>query len=446
MNPIVRRRIDQIRRRWWVVLLLAGIAMLLAVLPSLFGNPKYVASSTLALSASGRSPLENAPMVVGYVTLFNEKRTIDRLRAKLDIPEEIKFEARTVAASPILTIEARAENPEVAQDAAENMAMAFRDDINSVRKAGFSKAIENTRRQLDELLAQPGPEGYMNPLAPIVQTRLDQLQMDSTNQLEDLQPRAGVIEDGTPLVVMLGMGAVGGSMLGILAALGLAALSTRIANSADLRDKTGIDPLVEVPAGGSIERNRLREDRLRTLANIVSLQDSPKSTIVALTDARGARGARDLAEALARLSAQQEYRTVLVHADNNASQQSHGAGFNDVLADTGLVDSVLKDSTVDSLKIILSGSVVADRYSLVSRERIVAVFDELRADADTIVIVAPSITDTVDSQPICAAADFTIVVVDRRSTRIGDVTSAVDALSDAHAVLLGAVLMDEGRM
>ena len=40
-------------------------------------------------------------------------------------------------------------------------------------------------------------------------------------------------------------------MLGILAALGLAALSTRLTNSADLRDKTGVEPLVEMPDAGS---------------------------------------------------------------------------------------------------------------------------------------------------------------------------------------------------
>ena len=128
------------------------------------------------------------------------------------------------------------------------------------------------------------------------------------------------------------LGAVGGLLLGILAALGMAALSTRLRNSADLLDKTGIEPLVEVPSAGSIGLDRLREDRLRTLANIVSLQDLPKSTVVALTDSRGVRGARDLAEALAKLSAQQGYRTVLVYADNDASQPAKGAGFNDALA------------------------------------------------------------------------------------------------------------------
>ena len=181
---------------------------------------------------------------------------------------------------------------------------------------------------------------------------------------------------------------------------------------------------------------------MRTLANIVSLQDLPKSSVIALTDSRGARGARDLAEALAELSAQQGYRTVLVYADNDASQPADGAGFNDALADSSLVHNVLKDGAVESLKILPAGSVVADRYSLMTRERIVAVLDELRTGADTIVVVAPSIAETTETQLVCAAADLTMLVVTRGSSRAGDVTSAAEALADAHAVLLGAVLID----
>jgi polysaccharide biosynthesis transport protein len=442
LNPIVQRRIDQIRRRWWVVLAVVGVAMASAALPLLLTNPTYVGKSTLVLSSTGRTPEQDAVMAVGYATLFNDPATIVRLTATHNVPEGLTFAAGTVAASPILTMEATAEDPEVAQDAAQTMAYAFRDDINLVRQADYEKAIREAQRQLDTLLRQPGPDGLVNPLVPVVQTRLDAMRDNSTDGLQILQLRAGVTNNAPNIVLVLALRAAGGLVLGVLAALGLATLSTRLGDSADLMEKTGIEPLVEVPAGGSIERNRLREDRLRTLANIVNLQDSPKSTVVALTDCRGARGARDLAEVVARLSAQQGYRTVLVYADNDASHQTQSAGFNEALEDSRLAISVLKDGAVGSLKVMPSGSVVADRYSLMSRERIVAVFDELRTGADTIVIVAPSIADTIDSQPICAAADFTVAVVGSRSSRAGDVTAAVDALADAHAVLLGAVMVE----
>ncbi len=85
-----------------------------AALTSMSSSPVYVGKSTLVL-VSNRSPVEEAPMAVGYATLFNDPATIARLRATHDIPRDVTFEARTVAASPILTIEAIAQDPETAQ-------------------------------------------------------------------------------------------------------------------------------------------------------------------------------------------------------------------------------------------------------------------------------------------------------------------------------------------
>lgn len=442
MNPIVRRRIRQVTQRWWVVLLVVGVAVLSAVPALIFAKPTYIGTSTLVLSSPGRNPVDDATMAVGYTSLFNEPEMLTRLRAGRKIPPEVTFVARTVAASPILAIEATASDPEIAQRSAANMAEAFRDDINSVRTKGNDKAILSTQKQLDMLLADPGPDGLINPLAPVVQQRLDTLRSDSTNQLRDLQLQAGVTVVAPNAVFELAVRVLGGVLLGVLAALGLAALSTRLTDAADLAEKIGLEPLVEVPAGGSIPLNRLREDRLRTLANYVSLQDQAKSMVVALTDCRGAHGARELAEALARLSAQQGYRTVLVYADNDDAQHAQHAGFNDALVNSELANASLRDGAVDSLLVMGAGPVVADRYPLLSRDRILAVFDELRAAADTIVVAAPPITETLDAQSICATADFTIVVAGSHSSRAGDVSAAVDALADARAVLLGAVLID----
>lgn len=440
MNPKVRRRIEQVRHRWWVVLVVAGLGALSA-LPLLGASPTYTATSTLVLSSPGRNPVEDATMITGYSGLFNDPATIDRLKIGHGIPDGVTFEARMVGASPILTISAVADDPRVAQDSALKMAEAFTDDINSVRQRRNDKAIQETQHQLDQLLAQPGPEGAMNQLVPVVQQRLDSLRADSTDQVQELQPRGGVAENAPHMMTELALRTGGGLVLGVLAALALATLSTRVTNPEDLLEKTGVETLVDVPSGDSLSQRKLRESRLRRLANLVSLQDLPKSTVVAVTDSRGATGAQELAEQLATLSAKQGYRTVLVYADEGTAPASAGAGFSEVLADPGMAEDALGAGTVDSLKIMSSGALVADRYSLVSREKVVAVVDELRTLADTIVIAAPSITESVDAQPICAAADRTVLVVDRRSSRVSGVVAAVEALTDARADLLGAVLV-----
>lgn len=441
LNPAVRQRLRQIRKRWWLVLLCTGVAMLSAI-PSWNAPAKYMATSTLILTSSQH--LDDTTLVVGYSTLFNDPATIGRLRTSHGIPADVEFAGRTVAASPILAISAMATDPRLAQDSAQTMAEAFRDDVNAVQKSAYESAIRSNKQQLDALLSKPpGPDGIPDPLIPILAQRLDTLRSELTSQLQDLQLRGGVVEVESKRLFGLATRAVGGLLLGIVAALGLAAVSTRLDSAADVLDRTGIEPLIDVPAGGSEPRNRLRRERLRTLANIVSMQDLPKSSVVAFTDCRGAREARDLADAVATLSAEKGYQTVLVHADNDARQHTEGAGFNDVIAFSDLADSVLKDGAVGGLKVMTSGPFVADRYSLISRERMTALVDELRLNADIVVVAAPPIADTIDAQQICAAADFTIVVVGRRSSRAGDVTAAVDSLADARAILLGTVLADE---
>jgi succinoglycan biosynthesis transport protein ExoP len=437
LNLTWKRRMEQIRQRWWVVVVVAALGVLVAA-SSLLTHPMYMGKSTLVLA--GRTPEQDAVMILGYLTLFNDPATIPRLRTTTKIPEDVTFEARTAAASPILTIEATADDPKTAQEAAKDMAEAFRADINAVQGAGSRDHAAELESKLKEV-PPVNPDGSANAYYASLQERIDTIRSGG-NELQLLQPRVGVTENRPSIVLNLVAGAVGGLLLGILAALGLAALSTRLTNAADLRDKTGVEPLVEVPAAGSVERDRLRQDRLRTLANLVSLEDLPKPTVIALTDSRGDRGARDIAEALAELSAQQGGRTVLIYADNDPSQPAGSAGFNDALADSSLAHEVLIDGDVESLKILPAGSTLADRYSMVTRERIVAVLDELRTDADTIIVAAPAIADTTDAQLVCGAADVTILVVTRRSSRAGDVTSAAEALAKAHAFPWAAVLID----
>ncbi|MGA9676488.1 MAG: hypothetical protein WBR28_14970, partial [Mycobacterium sp.] len=195
-------------------------------------------------------------------------------------------------------------------------------------------------------------------------------------------------------------------------------------------------------------RNRLRENRLRTLANMVSSGDLGMPKVVAVTDTRGARGAQDVARALAEFWAKKGHRTVLVYADD-ASCQEGTWGFIDAIGDSSRIDrfeKVLQYGAVASMRVLRGGSVVADRSSHVTRERIGALLDKLRPVADTIVVAAPSIANSTEAQfeaqVLCATAERTVLVAAKGKSRAGDVIAAAEALAKAHAVLLGVVLIE----
>jgi polysaccharide biosynthesis transport protein len=447
MNVLLKRRIEQIKQRWWVVVAISALTVTLSGVSLLTAHPTYVGKSELIVSSPGQAPEQDAAVVQGFIALFNDPATIARLQAANHIPDGIMFEAKPVAASPILIIEATAGNAKAAETAAQDMAVAFRQDINAIHEAEKKKTLADLTSQLDR--AQPSSNNPINPLlAPSLQEQIFNTQRDLKNELQDLQLRAGVITNAQQGVGSLVLPVAGGLLLGLLAALGLSVLSTRLWSSADIREKTDVEPLVEVPESGSVARNRLREHRLRTLANTVSSGDLGMPKVVAVTDTRGARGARDVAWTLAEFWAKRGHRTVLVYADD-ASCREGNWGFIDALGDINRIDrfeKVLQYGAVASMKVLPGGSVVADRSSRVTRERICALLDKLRPLADTIVVAAPSIADSseaqFEAQLLCAAAERTVLVVAKGKSRAGDITAAAEALAKAQAVLLGAVLIE----
>lgn len=439
MNLTSKHRWEQIRRRWRVVAVVTVLTTLAATAYALTASATYTGKSTLMLS--GRTPEQDAVMVVGYLTLFNDPATIGRLKATNGIPEDVTAEALTAGASPILNIEATASDPKVAQDAAQKMAQTFSTDINATQQKGKNSRLADLENQLGGVNPL-APDGSVNTYFTELQTQIDQVKSDPTNELMVLQLRAGVNEKAPNTVLSIVSGVLGGLLLGVLAALGLAALSTGPANSADLRQRTGIRTLVDVPAAADVERNRLRRQRLRMLANVVSLEGPPVPRVVAVADARGGSEAREVAEALARSCAEQGSRTVLVYADNDLTPPAGGIGFNDALAEAGVVQTILAGGNVELLKTMPAGSPVVDRYSLMTRERIAAILEELRAAADNIVIASPPIADSAEAPVLCAAADVTILAVTRNSSKFADIGAAAEVIEKAHGHLLGAVLID----
>ncbi|KGI70055.1 hypothetical protein EU78_24335 [Mycolicibacterium rufum] len=400
----------------------------------------YVGKSTLVVASPNRLTDQDAVIVQGYVQLFNDEAVNARLAAKSQLPLGVEVQAATAASSPILSVDATASDPRVAQDAAEKMAGAFRNDINSMQQARLNDSIKAAERRLAQVTANGTPEDPAEAAA--LQNQIMEMSVDRTNELQVLQPRAGVTEVSPQTGLQIALGAIGGLALGILAALALATVSTRLKNLDDIREKTPVEPLVEIPAGGHVHGRERRQERVRTLANLVSLEDLPKNTAVVVVNCSGTRAPSPLAGELAGFWARQGYRTVLVGADPRGWCDAESPGFLEALDDSTLVHSLLRDSDIESLKILPGGRTDGSDWRRITRERVAAVLDEIRTVADVIVMMAPPVTASADAQLICAAADLTILAVVKNVTRAGDVTAAAGSLSKAHADVFGAVLID----
>jgi capsular polysaccharide biosynthesis protein len=123
-----------LRRYLWVVVVVMMSAVA-AMAYSLFSaGDSYSAKSALVVSSPGRVPEDDAVLAVGYALLFNDPAIIERLRTARAISDDLDFEASTAAGSPIVTVTATAATPDTAQEAAQVMAEAFRDDMNAARQ------------------------------------------------------------------------------------------------------------------------------------------------------------------------------------------------------------------------------------------------------------------------------------------------------------------------
>lgn len=451
MSPL-RIQVDRIRRRGWLVVTITVLAVLGATAASLGQETTYTGRSTLTIISPDRAPEQDAPLAQGYAEYFNEPSYQRVLAEKAGVPPTVTFIARTAATSPIVYVEATASSAEAASSAAVAMSTAFLDDVNANLQADRESVIAELQRQITEerallaTLPEDSPEASLSTQAILnLQDRVSSIQSDTSNQLQELQLSAGVSTSEPHPVQNIGLGLVGGLILGCVVALAFAVVENRLATSDEVRDQLGLDTLVVVPGGRSRASERIRAQRLKQLANRVSLSDLTRPATVAIISPRATPGVAQVAAALAYYRAVQGERTLLMHADLHLRDRSglqDTPGVADFLAapyGIGLEDRVLPGAC-PAMQVMPAGSSRDDPYALFAQDRFADLVGHASAIADLVVIEAPPIVDAAEGQVICATADRTILVVEEEATRAADAVEACQLLEQVEATLLGVVI------
>lgn len=452
MSPL-QAQLDRIRRRRWLVVVITLLAVVGSVAFAYLGGTSYTGRAALTVS-SDRSPEQDATLAQGYVEYFNQDFAQDSLQERTGLPETVSFAAVNSAASPIIYIEATAATAEEAAAAAQTLAEAFRDDINGSIQQQGEAPIADLRAQIDDLnrqiaAANAADASLLSNQLTGLQERILQIQSETTNnQLKDLSLNAGVTSTPPNIVQNAVLGLVGGLILGIVAALALALAEDRLVTPQEVRERLDLDTLAVVKRAGG---DRLREQQLKSLANVVSLSDMSRPAVVAVTSVRSSALSAEVAEGLALYRAQQGERTLLIRADLDGSRQrgSHRGrhGLGDFLAarpGTRLQPMVVPN-VLGTMLVLPAGSSQDDPYALFGPERFVDAIQQASHLADLIVIDAPPIIEAAEAQVICSSADRTILVVEEGSTRASDAVEAKERLDRVHAAVLGVVIGQAGR-
>lgn len=438
MNSAARVHVNRIRRRGWLVLVFTAVALVLAVLSTRDAGPTYTSRIAMTVGSPNRAPDQDAVLSVGYAQYFEDPAYQSKLKAAGGVPDEVTLQARTVASSPILYIEATADTAERARDAAAKVGTAFRDEINARLRAAQDAAIAAVRKPFDDIRAANGVVSDVSLTQ--MQDQINRINADTSNRLIDLQLDAEVVrDDPAAWPILMGYG-VGGFLLGCLAAFAVGAVSRRLGSADDIESKVGVPALAVVP-GASGKDVAARDKALKQVVTAVGLAAPVQDAAVAVTAPSPTGGIDTVARSIAEERARQGVRTILVHADLRRPQ---GVGVGEVLAGRAELDAVLTPTRTAALRELFPGSTGEDPFTALSRERFARLLAQLHDRADFVVLVTPPVLDAVEAQVVCATAGLTVLVCDRGGTRAGDAGRAVRVLRAVDARILGAVLTDEG--
>ena len=452
MSPL-RVQLDRIRRRLWLVLTITAVAVAGAWTASALQQTTYTGTSVLSAASVNRSPEQDSYLATAYVAHFNEPSYQTELRRKVGVADGITCKARTAATSPIVNIEAVADSPEQAAAAATGMAAAFRDDVNAnlrrqtdAQVADINRQIVQARGDLAGALREDRGALLQHILA--LQDRITELRSNTTNELKDLQPTAGVIARPTQPLQDVLLALFGGIVLGCVLALLLAVVDNRLVTPQDVRERLGL-PTLAVVARPTRKRRNLRDRELKGLANVVGLTDM-RASVIAVASVRASTSGPEIAMALARNRAIQGTRTLLIRTDlrRNPSPVSGDPSFSLVR----LLDARQLPTWSNSFRagpaelgVLPAGTTERDPHSIVTPDRFAEVVQAIVGTCDLVVLDAPPVIEAAESQIVCATADSTIVVVDEGVTRGSDAGDACRLLASVHASVIGVVIVQPLR-
>src|SRR6185312_8599073 len=111
----------------------------------------YTARASLIVASNDRSPDQDAVLVQGYVTFFNDPAYQGQLLTEADVPTGVTVSAHAAAASPILLVDATASDPKVARASAAAVAQEFRRAVNRVRNEQNAAEIADLREKINAI-------------------------------------------------------------------------------------------------------------------------------------------------------------------------------------------------------------------------------------------------------------------------------------------------------
>jgi Mrp family chromosome partitioning ATPase len=432
------------RRFWWLVVVAAILGGGIGYAITFLSTPEYQSTARLFVTTQSGTSVGDAYQN----NLFSQERVVSY--AGLATSEQVAARAVDQLKMPITPDELRAKITATPLPKTVLLDISVT-DTDPVTAQTYANAVSDQLVQLVSELETSRRGG--TPAAGAIL-------LDDANY-----PTS---PSGPSLLTLVGLGAVGGAIVGLLLAVGIGAFDSRLrardsveavtrshalgALVADPR-RSGV-PVVNLAAGG-LAAERLRE--LRTNLQFARTSAGQHPTVIAVTSPSHGDGRTTTAIDLAATFAEAGRSVVLVEGDfvnpglidrlaltdaERVRAVQHGLG-TALAGDHDVTAAVIPSIGGAPFALLPAGPSASTRRRLWGDEAAGRVIEALRAGFDYVVIDTPPLNEASDGAVVAALGDGAIVLARIGHTTTKGLRSAIQVLEAASAEFIGTVVTCE---
>jgi succinoglycan biosynthesis transport protein ExoP len=409
------------RRRWVAlaafVAVVAGVATLTASLPKVYETTAYmlVNPSRPASSDFEQTQISEA-LLTTYSELLQTQTVADEVSRRVGNEDNLEdaIEVEAVTDSQLLKITGEARDPRTAQAITNTFTQVFQERTRELAQSDASagRATVAEPASLPDQPARPRPKLYL----------------------------------------------LAGTLLGLLAAVGMALLAQRLDQRLDISDSMtellGLPILGRIPQGPASglegdRRARAAAEAFRLLlANLAFANLGERPRTVAIVSSDEQEGKSTTALNLSRSAGELSLSTLLVEADLRrptlvqkvGGLGGGGVGLSGVLVRRAMMSEAIWPMPEQGLDLLPAGALPPNPAALLGGSTLRDFDAEAREQYDMVVYDTPPLSVAADASLVATITDGVLLVVDERRTHRKLAAQAVAQLRRAQANILGVVI------
>jgi capsular exopolysaccharide synthesis family protein len=495
------RYIRLLLRWFWLIPLIALIAGAAAYVVNLRAIPIYESSTTLLINQTSsdsttidfNSLRTSEGLARTYVTLLYKRPILEQVIAnlKLDIDPkrlEQKVSVSTVRDTQLIVLTVEDPNPQLAAKIANEIVHVFGQYMRDLQASRYATTqenlqqellkdqadIDNTQAKIDVINPSGGAEliGTRNQLRVLLDQQrasyamllknYEQVRVSAARTIDNLS----VVEPAEPEMVPVRpkrlLNAFLAVLVGAMAGFGmvflLGYLDSSVKSSADVENLIGAVTLASIarvrgPTGLGLvtikdARSAIAETYRMLRVNIdFSAIDRPIQTLV-VTSSVSAEGKSTTSANLAVILARSGRRVILVDADlrkptlHTFFDQTNERGLTMALIPEAgaLSNTYLVDTGIENLLLMPSGPLPPNPAELLSSQRMTKLLEDLKGQADIVLIDSPPVLAVVDPMLVARMCDAVLLVALAGSTRSDQLKRTAEQIMQSGTKFLGVVL------